>query len=1088
MGGRARVLHGFKVEALNILCGVCRPHPLRVKGAGFNPPSLPQSYFLLRILSRALLILFSLPPSQISLPSLFLHSCCLRFLSNPSTFRCSLPRFHTFKTPISLPQHKPISPPLPLSMSSTSATKASKSSKPNNPTPNQPPPASSLSSHLAMIELKNRILTALSKLSDRDTYQIAVSDLESIVQSLTPDSLPMLLNSLFDPASSSSEKPPAVKKESLRLLSLLAITHPDLTSGYLTKIIAHVVRRLKDSDSAVRDACRDTISVLSSQYVKGDGDAVALFVKPLFEAMTEQSKAVQAGCAMCLARMVECAREPPVSAFQKLCPRICKYLNNQNFLAKAAVLSVVSSLSQVGAISPQNLPTLMASIHGCLEHSDWATRKAAADTLIVMASHSSHLITDGAAPTITALEGCRFDKVKPVRDSINEALQLWKKIAGKGDGASEESKPGSHDGADGKDSELIDSAEKLGLRKSILSERQMESCKDASNTSSPQSDSVLKVKGASISDKTVGILKKKAPVLTDKELNPEFFQKLETRGSGDLPVEVVVPPRRLRSSHSRGEEEPELNDIDSVDTLNNNGTPHGQDNDTHRSVNAEKRVGAYNRMQDVDEYGRDKWTEQRVFRGRDAKTRAFDGDDRVDVNQRDSSAARAGFSRMDNHSEGPFMNNKGNWLAIQRQLAQLERQQANLMTMLQYSYKYLNWTKLNIPVNDISFILASHVSLWFKFVTEYRIWFSHFYVWKMQDFMGGSHDSMVTLENRVRGLERVVEDMALDLAISSGRRGGNLMMGYEGSSGRPLSKYNGLSDYASSKLGRGGDARIPFAERFLPSDGIVSGVRGRDSSWRSDMSDAWDSFGHGASRNGHASSRRVPADGRLTRTENDGDQGGNRRGWDKGPGPRLGEGPSARSVWQASKDEATLEAIRVAGEDNGTSRTTTRVAIPELQAEALTDDNSGQERGPLWASWTHAMDSLHVGDMDSAYAELLSTGDDQLLVKLMDRSGPVIDQLSNEVASEILHAIGQFLLDQSLFDVGLSWIQQLADLIMENGSDFLAVPAEVKREILLSLHEATALDLPEDWDGATADQLMLQLASAWGINLQQLEK
>lgn len=63
--------------------------------------------------------------------------------------------------------------------------------------------------------------------------------------------------------------------------------------------------------------------------------------------MAEQNKAVQAGAAICIAKMVESARETPLAAFQKLCPRICKYLANPNFLAKAAVLSVVSSLSQV---------------------------------------------------------------------------------------------------------------------------------------------------------------------------------------------------------------------------------------------------------------------------------------------------------------------------------------------------------------------------------------------------------------------------------------------------------------------------------------------------------------------------------------------------------------------------------------------------------------------------------------------------------------------------------------------------------------------------------------------------------------------
>ena len=75
------------------------------------------------------------------------------------------------------------------------------------------------------------------------------------------------------------------------------------------------------------------------------------------------------------------------------------------------------------------------------------------------------------------------------------------------------------------------------------------------------------------------------------------------------------------------------------------------------------------------------------------------------------------------------------------------------------------------------------------------------------------------------------------------------------------------------------------------------------------------------------------------------------------------------------------------------------------------------------------MDALHVGDMDTAYAEVLSTGDDLLLVKLMDRSGPVIDQLPNDVASEVLHAVSQFLLEQDLFDICISWIQQVSTFL-----------------------------------------------------------
>ncbi|KAF4353576.1 hypothetical protein G4B88_013065 [Cannabis sativa] len=851
------------------------------------------------------------------------------------------------------------------------APRTSKPTKPPNQSSSTPQQSSSmrsstsssLSTHLAMVELKQRILTSLSKLSDRDTYQIAVEDLEKIIQTLSPEGIPMLLNCLYE---ASSDPKPAVKKESLRLLAVVCASHGDSTSAHLTKIIAHIVKRLKDSDSSVKEACRETIGALSAQYLKGEngngdngglGSVVALFVKPLFETMGEQNKGVQAGAAMCLAKMVECASDPPVVSFQKLCSRICKMLNSPNFQAKAALLPVVSSLSQVRAISPQSLDNLLQCIHECLGSSDWATRKAAAEALIALGLHSSNLVADGAVSTLTMLEACRFDKgvcdilpnfkffsvafavdniqksmIKPVRDSMTEALQLWKKIAGKGeDGAPEDKKS-----SNSENHQPTEAAEK-----------------DEKN-----------LKGGSIPDKAVVILKKKAPVLTDKDLNPEFFHKLETR-CGDLPVEVVVPRRYPNSSNSNNEEESEQNNTDAKGRLNRIGNVHSDD--FHGSFNSK-----YRNIERVN-----------------------------DLNQRESSG---------NH-----------------------------------------------------------------------------------DFMGGSHDSMITLENRVRGLERIVEDMARDLSISSGRRGGNFAMGFDGSN-RPLGKYNGFSEYSSAKFGRSGDGRMPFVERFAQTDGIASGMRGRGPHWRPDASEAWDFPTYGSSRNGQIGSRRTLAgassDGRSPKAEHEGDQGPSRRGWDKGAGPiRLGEGPSARSVWRASKDEATLEAIRVAGEDNGHGSRTARVAIPELTAEAMGDDNVEQERDPVWTSWTNAMDALQAGDMDSAYAEMLSTGDDILLVKLMDRSGPVIDQLSNEIASEVLHAVTQFLSEQNLFDICLSWIQQLTEIVLEHGPDILGIPMEVKKELLLNLHEASlTMDPPEDWECAMPDQIGMQLASAWGIDLQQHEK
>lgn len=64
---------------------------------------------------------------------------------------------------------------------------------------------------------------------------------------------------------------------------------------------------------------------------------------------------------------------------------------------------------------------------------------------------------------------------------------------------------------------------------------------------------------------------------------------------------------------------------------------------------------------------------------------------------------------------------------------------------------------------------------------------------------------------------------------------------------------------------------------------------------------------------------------------------------------------------------------------------------------------------------------------------------------------------------------------------------QLLEIVLENGPDTFDIPMEVKKELLLNLHEAST-DPAETWEGVQPDQLLLQLASAWEIDLQQHDK
>ncbi|KAK3229936.1 hypothetical protein Dsin_001817 [Dipteronia sinensis] len=72
----------------------------------------------------------------------------------------------------------------------------------------------------------------------------------------------------------------------------------------------------------------------------------------------------------------------------------------------AEVWKTVAEIWEVGAIAPQSLESLMQTILECLRSTDWATCKATADALTALALHSSNLVADGVASTLTVLEAC----------------------------------------------------------------------------------------------------------------------------------------------------------------------------------------------------------------------------------------------------------------------------------------------------------------------------------------------------------------------------------------------------------------------------------------------------------------------------------------------------------------------------------------------------------------------------------------------------------------------------------------------------------------------------------------------------------
>lgn len=274
-------------------------------------------------------------------------------------------------------------------------------------------------------EFKHRVLTCLNKLSDRDTHSAAATELESIAKTLDHDSISPFLSSIS--ATDSSDKSP-VRKQCVRLISTLSEAHGDALSSHLSKLLSAVVRRLRDPDTAVRSACVAATGSIASHVTKPPFTSVS---KPLVDALvTEQDLNSQIGAALCLASAVDGAPDPEPVYLRRMLPRIEKLLKCDSFKAKAALLTLLASVIGVGAASsPVIVRNLVNNLVEFVAKSeDWSARKAAAEALEKLAVIETNLLSEYKAPCLKTFEAKKFDKVKSVRETMNQMIEAWKAI------------------------------------------------------------------------------------------------------------------------------------------------------------------------------------------------------------------------------------------------------------------------------------------------------------------------------------------------------------------------------------------------------------------------------------------------------------------------------------------------------------------------------------------------------------------------------------------------------------------------------------------------------------------------------------
>ncbi|WOK93518.1 hypothetical protein Cni_G02216 [Canna indica] len=278
--------------------------------------------------------------------------------------------------------------------------------------------------------VRQRVNRCMMKLSDRDTEAMAASELDSIAKALTADAFPPFLSAIAD--ARPTDKTP-LRRHSLRLLSLLSHSHPAAAvAPHLPRMLAAALRRLRDPDSSVRAACVDAVRSMAAAHPPA---LVAVILRPLTDALLhEQDQCAQISGALSLAAAMDAvtasASDPDLAHhLHRLLPRLVKLLRSNAFKAKSALLSLLGSVAGAGGAGTSSLLGLLVPcLVESLANDDWAARKAAAESLSVLAIREKDLLTGFRSSCISSFESRRFDKVKIVRDSMNRMLDVWKDI------------------------------------------------------------------------------------------------------------------------------------------------------------------------------------------------------------------------------------------------------------------------------------------------------------------------------------------------------------------------------------------------------------------------------------------------------------------------------------------------------------------------------------------------------------------------------------------------------------------------------------------------------------------------------------
>ncbi|KAK6941204.1 HEAT repeat [Dillenia turbinata] len=845
-----------------------------------------------------------------------------------------------------------------------------------------------------IFELKHRVVLALNKLADRDTYQIGVEELEKTAECLTSEGIVPFLSCILD---TDSEQKSAVRKECIRMMGVLTSFHGAVIGQHLGKMVGSIVKRLKDTDSVVRDACVETFGVLASKLGCGgsEGDGVfVMLVKPLFEALGEQNRQVQSGSALCLARVIESTPDPPVPILERMLTRTIKLLKNPHFMAKPAVIELNKSILMAGGAPTHNtLSTAITSIQAALKNSDWNTRKAASVALGDLVLSGGSYLGSFKASCIRSLDCCRFDKVKPVRDAVLHSLQLWKSTPGSD--TPEPSEAGSSIKGlvqlvsitflliyllDKPDVKLVSS---LGgsctLSYALLTTGKNLCGGDYSDVTSVSDfgwkDATLKkIAGDSIN--------KRGP-LSNRRTCQNFVENPQCCKLDDWHVEIAVPKTKvIRSADAHNEEsegssvtkmvEGMSADVISMQDSGFDYVPRDDKQDCSSVSNLVIDNFESKRMAFSHDHGEDSGLVKPMGRNREFAVEDISCEERMRfAKMQDRQSLESTITESSSRAiSGCCVQTANEMVSIRKQLLEIESKQSSLMELLQV-------------------------------------------------FTTNTMESLSMIQSKVLGLEYVVDKIAEGLV--HGRKS---------------------SDLATTKLLKSKTVASPRISTSSPRPSID--IHNRQSSIL--PSKERETVGETYTRSRLSNFMKQDAD--------------------------IWADPTAK----VSRKPVGKSPSKISGQETPSMAHSDRKMEPVRSSTY----NANARQNGMNILWIRVKGFLHEGDLDSAYTEALCSGDELVLIELVNRTGPVLESLSHRTANDVLSTLVSYFLEQRFMHSIIPWLQQVVELSSIHGPNYLVLSAKARIELLSAIQEAAKLEYLSLAERRSVAKLAMKLQQVWG--------